>query len=341
MTNVLTIGGARFIGRHTVEALLSDGYGVTLFSRGRTPIPFDEDEVDHLTGDRTDRKAVEYAYRTVDPEIVIDFAAYHPEDVRTATEVFANVDTYVYISSTAAYDRSGVTPRVNAIPKVEGRTPLESCTPEQAVGETYATYGPRKAEGDRTVFEAARNGVNAISIRPAAVFGPYDPTQRQDYWIDRVHRFNRIIVPGDNSRMPMSLCFVEDAARAVKLVAEIGEFGEAYNLAARDHLTFDDLLALFAEALDTRVELHHATQRELSGFGVSEEDFAYCETYPYLVSSEKLARLGWESTAFPEAILPTVEEHLESDRDGNDYDIGRKNEEEVLDVLPDDGIIVG
>lgn len=339
VTAVLTIGGTGFIGRHTVEVLLDDGYDVTVFSRGRRSAGLD-DSVEQLTGDRSDRAAIEEAYEAVEPDIVIDFAAYHPADVRAATEVFADVDTYLYVSSTAAFDRSGDTPRLLAIPKVEGRTPLESCDSEQAVGTTYATYGPRKAEGDRIVFEAAANGVNAVSIRPTAVFGPHDQTERQDYWIDRVRRFDRIVVPGDGNRMPMSLCFVEDGARAVALVAEEGEPGEAYNMAARDHLTFDDLLALYARALDTEVELVHASDRELARVGVAEDDFPYCEDYPYIVSSEKLAALGWDSTPFPEAIPPTVEEHVRSDRDGSDYDMGRDVEEELLDSLPA-GTVVG
>lgn len=334
MVSVLTIGGARFMGRFTVEGLLSDGHDVTLFTRGRTPIPFD-DAVDHVAGDRTERDELESAADAVDPDVVIDFAAFRPDDVRAATEVFEDVDAYVYISSTHAYQR------IASIPLVEGETPLEPCSPEQATDDTHATYGPRKAEGDRIVFEAADAGVNAISVRPTAIYGPYDPTERQDYWIDRVRRFDRIVVPGDSYRMPIHLGYVEDAARAIRLVAESGEPGETYNVAARNHLTYDDLLGLIADVLDTAVEVVHATDRELAPFGLDVTDFPLCEAYPYLVSTEKLAALGWDSTPFEEGIPVAVEEHLQSDRDGSERGPDRALEKEVLEALGVEGTVVG
>ena len=78
----------------------------------------------------------------------------------------------------------------------EGETPLCDCTDEQAADDSGASYGPRKAEGDRVVFEAASRGINAMSVRPCIVYGPDDYTERLDYWIDRVLNYDRVVVPG-------------------------------------------------------------------------------------------------------------------------------------------------
>ncbi|WP_425607722.1 NAD-dependent epimerase/dehydratase family protein [Natrononativus amylolyticus] len=187
MTRVLTIGGARFMGRFTVEEFRDRGDDVTLFTRGNTPIPFDEDDVGHVEGDRRDEAALRAATEAVDPDVVIDFAGFYPEDVRTALDVFSDIDTYVFVSSTSAY-RLGST-----VPIREGRTPLEPCSPEQAVDDTMESYGPRKAECDRLLLEA---DVDARIVRPTAIYGPYDPTGRLGYWIDRVRTHDRIVVPG-------------------------------------------------------------------------------------------------------------------------------------------------
>src|SRR4051812_49341201 len=47
---ILTLGGTRFVGRHIVEAARGAGHEIAVFSRGRTPLPWDD--VEHLSGDR-------------------------------------------------------------------------------------------------------------------------------------------------------------------------------------------------------------------------------------------------------------------------------------------------
>lgn len=329
MDTVLTIGGGRFIGRFTVEELLAHEYDVTLFTRGKTDIPFDETVVEHVQGDRTDPDDLSAARTAVDPDIVIDFVAYRPDEVRTAVDIFSDVDAYVYISSTHAYQRTAT------IPLREGSTPLEPYTEEQAGDDTSATYGPRKAEGDRVIFEAADRGVNAVSVRPTAIYGPYDPTERQDYWIDRVNRYDRIVVPGDEYRMPIHLGYVEDVARAIRLIIERGDVGEAYNVADRYHRTYDDLIRVIARALDTTVEVAHATPHDLAREGLSVTDFSLCEPYPYLVATEKLASLGWDATPFEDGMDTAVRDHVASDRDGRMHDPGRETEERLIDTLAD------
>lgn len=325
MCQVLTIGGARFIGRFTVETFLDDGHDVTLFSRGKTDDPFG-DRVDRVRGDRTNEVDLREAADVVDPDVVVDFAAYHPADVRTATEVFDDVDAYVYVSSTSAYDQS-------AVPLREDETPLQSCTPEQATDDSHETYGRRKAEGDRVVFAAAERGVPAMSVRPTAIYGPYDYTERQDYWIDRVRRFDRIVLPGDEYWMPIHLGYVEDVARAIRLIAERGNPGEAYNVAAREQCRLVDLVEHVANALDTSVTVAHASRRALASEGLSPEAFSLCRSYPSFVSTEKLASIGWDSTPFEEGWPAAVDAHCETDPDGTQHGPDREVEERLLETI--------
>jgi 2'-hydroxyisoflavone reductase len=326
MKTALVIGGTRFIGRHLVTDLLDNGYDVTIFNRGNHDNPFaDADGVDHSEGDRTNDSALESARDEVDPDIVIDCVAYEPREVRSATEIFADVDGYVYISSGSAYG-------VEEIPKREGDTELCGCTAEQATDESMASYGPRKAEGDRAIFEAAERGVNATSVRPCIVYGPYDYTERLDFWIDRVNEYDRLVVPGDGDSL-WHRAYAEDVASALRIVAEEGEPGEAYNVGDELLVTLDEMLSLIADVLDTDVELVYAGERELSTVDLSTDDYILYRDYPHVLDTNKLAALGWESTPLDAAMARTVEEHLESDRDGSEHDPGRENEERVLGVL--------
>ncbi len=324
MDTALVVGGTRFIGRHTVEELLDGGYEVTLFNRGTHENPFSDDRVSHVEGDRNEETALEAAAVSVDPDLVIDCVAYHPEQIRTATEVFADA-RYVYVSSGAAYAR-------REVPQREDETPLAACTDEQATDDSMDTYGPRKAAGDRAIREAAERGVEAMAVRPCIVYGPHDYTERLDYWIDRVLNHDRVVVPGDGQHL-QHLAYVEDVASALRIVGESGTPGEAYNVGDRRLLTLAELLETIADAADVEVEGVPAGERELAAGGLSPADFPLYRDYPHVMSTAKLADLGWGSTPVEEAMARTVDEHEESDRDGSEQDPGRGAEERVLGVL--------
>ncbi|MFB6268225.1 MAG: NAD-dependent epimerase/dehydratase family protein [Halodesulfurarchaeum sp.] len=326
MTTALLIGGTRFIGRHTVSELLAHGYDVTLFTRGNRPNPFaDDDRVDHVEGDRTNDSALEAAASTVDPDVVIDTVAYKPREVETATRIFSDVDAYVYVSSGAAYADE-------EIPKREGMTRLHECSDEQAVDDDWDTYGNRKAEGDRACFRAADRGVNAMVVRPPVVYGPHDYTDRFDYWLQRVDEHDRVVVPGDGTNV-WHRVFVADVAKALRVVAEEGTPGEAYNVGDGDAVTLERMVRLVAGALDTDVEVVHAGERELGVADLTHEDFPLYRSYPHLLAIEKLRDLGWEPTPVDAAISQTAEAYRERDRTDLDRGPSREAEERVLEVL--------
>ena len=326
MDSALVIGGTRFIGRHLVETLLDAGYGVTLLTRGEHEDPFaDDDRVDRVAGDRTNDSALEAAADAADPDAVFDVVAYHPRDVRAATTIFADVDAYVYVSSGDAYGEE-------VVPKREGETPLEPCSPEQATDDGRESYGARKAEGDRAVFEAAASGVRAMSVRPCIVYGPHDYTERLAYWLDRAARYDRVVVPGDGQHL-WHRAYVEDVASALLAVAERGEAGEAYNVGDRRLLTLAETVRLAADALDREVEVVPAGPRELAAGGLAPSDFVLYREYPHVFDTSKLAALGWESTPVEEALARSLDALDTSGRDGAEHDPGREAEERVLAVL--------
>ncbi|WP_435333931.1 NAD-dependent epimerase/dehydratase family protein [Haloarchaeobius sp. TZWWS8] len=326
MPRALLIGGTRFIGRHTVTELLAHDYEVTTFTRGESADPFAEtDGVDSYQGDRNDRTALEAARDEVEPDVVVDFVGMYPRQLDAATEVFAEVDAYVFVSSGSAYGEQ-------PIPMHEDETSLCECTPVQATDDSMESYGPRKAECDRRVFAAAERGVNAMLVRPMLVYGPHDYTRRTDYWLRRLDEFDRVLVPGDGDSL-LHRAYVADVARALRIVAENGEAGEAYNVADREATTLSGWLELAANALDTEVELVFASERELVANHLSPADFPLFTDEPMLVSTEKLAALGWDSTPLSTAYETTVAEHRESGRDGTELGPPREREMTAIEAL--------
>lgn len=305
--HAVVIGGTRFVGRATIAHLLAAGYHVTMVNRGRHPDPFtDRSRVTHVAGDRNDRAPLVSAREVATPDVVIDTVAFTPQQVATAIDVFADDARYVYVSSSAAYADYDV-------PRREGRTPLEPFEASHAVDDprelksgTTSGYGARKAEGDRVCFAAAEDGREALVVRPTYVFGPHDYTGRFAYWIDRVARFDRVLVPGDGDGLAHQV-FVDDVASALVTVGEAGTAGEAYNVGARRLLTLDRRLDRIAEALDTTVELVHASPRDLDRVGLRPGDFPLVGGRPSVLSTAKLAGLDWTSTPHSTAIERTVD----------------------------------
>jgi 2'-hydroxyisoflavone reductase len=298
MDTALVIGGTRFVGRHTVEEFRTNGYSVTIFNRGQHDNPFADRDVTHIEGDRTDSDALARANEEVDPNVVIDCVAYYPRDVRTATDIFASADAYVYISSGAAYGEE-------VIPKREDGTPLCECTSEQATDDSWDTYGPRKAEGDRAIFEAGQrtDGVRAMSIRPPVVYGPHDYSGRFEYWIDRVRNYDRLLVPYTTLR---HLVYAKDVASGLRTIAENGESGEAYNVGDHTLPVLTEWIDLLADAVGTDIELIEVGERELTAFDLEPSDFPLYREYPHVLDTHKLESLGWEATPLSETVSETV-----------------------------------
>ena len=330
--NALVIGGTGFIGRHTVEEMLNHDYSVATIARGEHDDPFTQyDGVSFHRGDRNDRATLESIRDEVEPDIVIDLCGFYPAQVESATGVFADVGAYVFVSSASAYDTDQL-----RLPSREG-DPLHEFTSVHAEDDSIASYGPRKAEGDRVCFRAADEGVNAVVVRPVCVYGPYDHTERHDYWFHRVNAYDRILVPGDGDST-FHRVYVEDLARALRIVAERGEPGEAYNAAERQTAWLDLTIQLAAKSLETDVEVVYASPRELAKGGLSPMDFPLYLPVPGVVASEKLASLGWTSTPLAETFERTAEEHLESDRTGadstsHDFGVDRSDETDLIERL--------
>lgn len=350
MPAALIVGGTGFIGRHTTRELLDHGYEVTVCSRGAVDRPaLQHKALSYVEVDRTDTAAFDSVVADVAPHIVIDCAVFHPETAEHAIEIFGGVDAYVYVSTGGVYARDD-------IPKRESETPLHSFTAADAADDSMETYGPRKAECDRIVRDAVEQGVPGMSVRSTMVYGPKttvpgeSPVEgsvswaadfpgiqnHHEYWIDRINRYDRVVVPGDGTAI-WHRAYVEDVASALRIVAEDGVPGEAYNVADRRVLTVDDVIELIAETLDTTVEITHASRRELAEVDLTPDDFVlyhhYGHNYPHVLATCKLTALGWRSTPPAVAMERTVEEAVASDRDGRMFDPGRAAEERLLATL--------
>ncbi|MDX6599126.1 MAG: hypothetical protein QOE87_3013 [Gaiellales bacterium] len=181
---ILALGGTRFVGRHIVEAARTAGHEVSVFSRGHSPLPWDD--VEHLRGDR-DTGNLE-ALRERDWDACIDVSAYLPEAARASAELLAGqVAHYSFISTASVYV-------VDPAGGMDETTQVLPAALDEADAAGAELYGARKVACEQEV-ERAFPGRTLI-IRPGIVAGPHDPTNRFTWWVERLARGGEVLGPG-------------------------------------------------------------------------------------------------------------------------------------------------
>lgn len=167
-----------------VEALRAGGHAVTVFNRGRIGLPWDD--VEHLAGDRETGDLE--SLRGRDWDVCLDVSAYLPQYVRASAALLADrVARYAYISTASVYDVSAGAPidEESALHEPPGRD-FDSVEP--------GMYGSLKVACEQAA-ERAFPG-RTLTLRPGIVAGPFDPTNRFDWWVGRLARGGEVLAPG-------------------------------------------------------------------------------------------------------------------------------------------------
>ena len=307
---VVVIGGTRFIGRHTVPALLDRGHDVTVFHRGTTPSPFGN-RVGELLGDRLDRTSVERALRGERFDAVVDIT--YAWDARTGAKEIGYVadaldgaaKRYVYLSSVSVYG--------------DGPMPLREDGPRDA---TLGAYSEDKIAAEDYLFDAHRHGRFDVAIvRPPFVYGPWNNIPREAWFWDRILAGRPVIVP-DDGQTRFQWAAAKDVAWALATCVEHpAATGQAFNIADAEPLTHAAFIDRLAEVAGRPVEKVPVPRKRLHALGGgslgpgmyfgatldAEVDFS--------VSIEKARRLlGFEPTDPREGLAETFAWYLANDR---------------------------
>jgi nucleoside-diphosphate-sugar epimerase len=314
MARALVIGGTLFIGRALVEQLLERGDDVVIMHRGRGT-PFGT-RVSEILCDRNDVASVRAALTDRRFDVVYD-NVYDWERGTTADQVTAaaaavspGLRRYVFTSSMAVYPSGG---------------PHDEADPLVTAGHPNA-YGVHKAESERALFEMhRREGLRVATLRPAFIYGPYNPFDREAFFWDRFRAGRPIIIPEDGSR-PLQWVHVRDVARAaVRAATEDAAIGHAYNLANDPPISQIDyirVLAAIAGKPAHLVSVPRETIERMGGrllepplyFGV------FLDIPPIVVRNDRLRNeLGVEPIALEDGLRETFEWYERQQRPQADF----------------------
>ncbi len=256
MSRILVIGGTLFIGRALVDLLLERGDDVVIMHRGKGT-PFG-DRVGELRADRTDLDAFRKAVRGQRFDVVFDNVydwqrGTSGDQVRDAALALSDgLGRYVFTSSVAVYPPGG---------------PYDEDAPLRASNDANV-YGAQKADSERALFALQRErGIPVSTIRPAFIYGPHNPFDREAFFWDRIVAGKPIIVPDDGTRT-MQFVHVRDVARAaITAAGEDAAVGRAYNLANYPPLTQVEFVRLLGAAAGREPELAFVPRERIQKAG--------------------------------------------------------------------------
>jgi 2'-hydroxyisoflavone reductase len=254
---VLVLGGTRFVGRHLVEELRVQGHAVTVFNRGLIGLPWDD--VEHLPGDRATGDLE--SLRGRDWDACLDVSAYLPQSVRASAALLADrVARYAYISTASVYDVAGgaAIDESSALHDVPARE-FDSVEP--------GMYGSLKVACEQEA-ERAFPG-RTLTLRPCIVAGPFDPTNRFDWWVGRIARGGEVLAPGSPGAAVQVVDGRDLARFAVALMAR--EATGIFNVSGEPS-TFGELLPACRAGTGSSAALTWVSEEFLLGQGVEPFD---------------------------------------------------------------------
>jgi nucleoside-diphosphate-sugar epimerase len=308
------IGGTLFIGRALVERLLERGDEITVMHRGSgTP---HGDRVGEITCDRNDIGAVRAALAGRRFDVVYD-NVYDWQRGTTADQVSAaavavakGLQRYVFTSSVAVYPPGGEYDEDAAL----------------VPGDSPNAYARQKAESERLLFKLRqRNGIPVVTLRPAFIYGPNNPFERETFFWDRLLAGRPVVIPDDGLRT-MQWVHVRDVARAAMLAANADvAVGRAYNLASYPAVTQNAFVEMLARIANRPANLVHVPRAHIERHGgqlfAPPYYFgAYLDIPPITVRTERVrSDLGLELTPLEEGLRETYRWYRRQQRPQPDF----------------------
>ena len=218
------MGGTRFVGKPLVAQLLAEGHALTLFTRGKNPVPAG---VEHLCGDRSTAEGLSaLAGRSFD--VIVDSSGRTLEDSRGVLEITgAPSHRFVYVSSAGVYADSALWP----------------------LSETSPT-DPQSRHSGKLDTEAwlLAEKIPFTSFRPTYIVGAGNYNPVESWFFDRIVHGRPVPLPGDGSTITQ-LGHVNDLATAMALSIGVdAAANRIYNCSSVQGITFRGLVEAAARA---------------------------------------------------------------------------------------------
>jgi nucleoside-diphosphate-sugar epimerase len=221
---ILVMGGTRFVGKPLVAQLLSEGHELTLFTRGKNPVPAG---VEHLCGDRSTAEGL-MALQGRSFDVIVDSSGRTLDDSRAVIErTGAPSHRFLYVSSAGVYADSELWP-------LNEDSPTDPQSRHSGKLDTEAWLMAEK--------------IPFTSFRPTYIVGAGNYNPVESWFFDRIVHGRPVPLPGDGSTITQ-LGHVNDLATAMALSLGVdAAANRVYNCSSVQGITFRGLVAAAARA---------------------------------------------------------------------------------------------
>lgn len=283
---VLVTGATGFIGSQLVRQLLDEGVDVRIFRRPTSS--FDllgeaANEVEHAVGSLADpssiRKAVEGVTHIYHAAAMVSFAPRHRKRLHQINvkgvahivnaSIEAGVERLVYTSSMAAFGRPEV-PRG-----------IIDETAEWRDSAANTEYGYTKHLGELEVHRGIAEGLDAVIVNPALVFGPGRARQNTRAIVDIVRKRRLPVMPAGAT----NVVDVRDVAAGHRRAMQHGRTGERYFLGS-ENLSWREIIETVAGAFGVKPPKYTAAPKLAEGLAWTAEKIAHLTRLNMFITRE-------------------------------------------------------
>jgi nucleoside-diphosphate-sugar epimerase len=244
---VLFIGGTGNISGACSRLAVENGVELFHMNRGKVKanIPV---EVKTITADIKDKNKMLAALGDLQFDVVVNFIAYTPDDVKQDIEIFTGrTKQYIFISSASVYQKVG------GHPVITESTPLYN---------PYWDYSRDKiACEDLLNDEYRKNGFPVTIVRPSLTYDTVIPVaigSWTDYTIiDRMKKGLEVIIHGDGTSL-WTITHSDDFAKAfVGLLGHQQAIGHAFHITSDELLNWNQIYEAVAQAAGADLNAVH------------------------------------------------------------------------------------
>ncbi|MBU0476053.1 MAG: SDR family oxidoreductase [Bacteroidetes bacterium] len=246
---VLFIGGTGIISAAVSELCIKKGIDLYLFNRGLNT-EFINKNAKLIQGDISNREEMKSLLKDETFDVVVDWLAFTPEDIKFDVELFKNkTKQFVFISSASVYQK----PLSNYL--VTEKTPISN---------PYWKYARNKIACEELLInEYNKEGFPVTIVRPSFTYGetliPATITNNKKPMtlINRIKTGKKIIVHGDGSSLWVMTHNSDFAKGFVGLLGNEKTIGEIFHITSDEVLTWNQIFMTIGKILEVEPNIIH------------------------------------------------------------------------------------
>lgn len=244
---VLFIGGTGNISSACSRLAVEKGIDLYHLNRGKVKADIPK-KIKSITADIKDKSQTEAALKGYEFDVVVNFIAFKPEDVKQDIELFrGKVKQYIFISSASVYQKVG------GHPVITESTPLYN---------PYWDYSQDKIHCEEILNnEYRKTGFPITIVRPSLTYDTVIPVaigSWTDYTIiDRMKKGKPVIIHGDGTSLWTVTHSIDFAKAFTGLLGHQQAIGHAFHITSDELLNWNQIYEAVAEAAGAELNAVH------------------------------------------------------------------------------------